>query len=91
MTDAERREKNDEELMKLGVQYYVAARSAALVGATLMPVCGNLYHHALEMFLKAPAPQNERPRPVPIWDAFKAEFPSTALLQFNDNCRHSEI
>jgi hypothetical protein len=29
-----------------------------------------------------PAPQNKRPRPVPIWDAFKAEFPSTALLQF---------
>jgi len=104
MTDAERREKIDAEFMRLGVQYYVAARSAALVGATLMPVCGNLYHHALEMFLKAglsrkyslaelkrfghkliepdndpkgnhqndascsarPAPQNERPWPVPI-------------------------
>jgi hypothetical protein len=41
----------DEEFMKLGVQYYVAARSAAWAG--LLPVCGNLYHHTLEMFLKA--------------------------------------
>ena len=43
--------REDEEFMKLGVQYYVAARSAVM--AKLLPVCGNLYHHSLEMFLKA--------------------------------------
>jgi hypothetical protein len=43
--------REDEEFMKLGVQYYVAARSAVM--AHLLPVCGNLYHHSLEMFLKA--------------------------------------
>src|SRR5689334_128947 len=48
---AHRAKAADEEFMKLGVQYYVAARSAVM--AQLLPVCGNLYHHSLEMFLKA--------------------------------------
>jgi hypothetical protein len=39
--------REDEEFMKLGVQYYVAARSAVM--AQLLPVCGNLYHHSLEI------------------------------------------
>lgn len=33
-----------------GLQYYVAARYSAT--AALIPVSGNLFHHALEMFLK---------------------------------------
>jgi hypothetical protein len=33
-----------------GIQYYVAARYAAF--AHLAPVCGNLFHHAVEMFIK---------------------------------------
>ena len=40
-----------DEFFRLGVHYYVAARSAVM--AQLLPTCGNLYHHALEMFLKA--------------------------------------
>ena len=40
----------EEEFMKLGVQYYAAARSSAWAG---LWVCGNLYHHSIEMFLKA--------------------------------------
>jgi hypothetical protein len=89
MTDAERREKIDEEFMKLGVQYYVAARSTAW--AALLPVCGNLYHHALEMFLKAGLSRKYSleqlkyefgHKLIDVWKAFKADFPSTALLQF---------
>jgi hypothetical protein len=34
----------------IAMQYYLAGRSAAM--AALMPVCGNLFHHAVEMFLK---------------------------------------
>jgi hypothetical protein len=46
--EARTREKASGEFMKLGVQYYAAARAIQL-----LPVTGNLYHHALEMFLKA--------------------------------------
>jgi len=41
----------DEHFLSLGIQYYAAARSAVLAG--LLPVFGNLYHHAIEAFLKA--------------------------------------
>ena len=39
-----------EQFLKLGFQYYVAARYA--FAAHLLPVCGNLFHHAIEMFIK---------------------------------------
>ncbi len=39
-----------EALFSLGIQYYVAARFSAF--AWFSPVCGNLFHHAIEMFLK---------------------------------------
>lgn len=81
----------DEEFMGLGVQYYIAARYAAL--ARLLPVCGNLYHHALEMFLKAGLSRKHsleslrskkfRHKLIDIWNAFKADFPSPELLQFD--------
>src|SRR5207248_6494099 len=69
------------EFLKLGVQYYVAARSAVM--AHLLPVCGNLYHHSLEMLLKAGLSrqlslrdlQNRFGHRLPeIWPAFKAQF-----------------
>ncbi len=34
----------------LGAGYFTVARYSA--SAFLMPICGNLYHHAIEMFLK---------------------------------------
>lgn len=37
-------------LWRLGVQYYVSGRYA--FHGRLMPVAGNLLHHAIEMFLK---------------------------------------
>ena len=35
----------EERFLRLGFQYYVAARSAVLAG--LDPVCGNLLHHGI--------------------------------------------
>jgi len=39
-----------DEYFTLGSQYYVSGRFAT--HAKLMPVCGNLLHHAVEMYLK---------------------------------------
>jgi hypothetical protein len=38
------------EFFDLGVQYFIAARFAA--SAHLLPVTGNLFHHAIEMMIK---------------------------------------
>jgi hypothetical protein len=57
-------------------------------------VCGNLYHHALEMFLKAglsrrhslkslASKKNSGHKLIDIWNAFKADFPSPELLRFD--------
>jgi hypothetical protein len=79
----------NEEFMKLGVQYYVTARQSAWSG---LWVCDNLYHHALEMFLKAGLSRKYSLRElrkqfghelIAIWNAFKADFPSPALLEFD--------
>lgn len=79
----------NEEFMKLGVQYYVTARQSAWSG---LWVCGNLYHHALEMFLKAGLSRKYSLRElrkqfghelIAIWNAFKADFPSPELLEFD--------
>jgi hypothetical protein len=79
----------EEQFMKLGVQYYAAARSAAWSG---LWVSGNLYHHSIEMFLKAGLARRYSleqlhkkfgHRLVTIWNTFKADFPSTTLLEFN--------
>jgi len=84
----------EEQFFDLGMQYYIAARSSAVL-TKLMPVCGNLYHHAVEMFLKAGLSrkysldevykfQHDLPK---LWDAFKADFTSPALLQFDSVIR----
>ena len=50
-TEASRRiEAARSEFFSAGTQYYVAGRYAVIVG--LIPVAGNLLHHAVEMFLK---------------------------------------
>jgi hypothetical protein len=80
----------EDAFLLVGMQYYIAARSAAL--ANLIQVCGNLYHHALEMFLKAVISRKYtigdlksifRHNLPKIWNAFKAEFSSTELIQFD--------
>ena len=79
--------REDEEFLNLGIQYYAAARSAVLAG--LLPVFGNLYHHAIEAFLKARLSQKFTLKQLKdekqgaghklplLWNSFKAEFPGT--------------
>lgn len=43
-------ERFQHEYLKIALQYYVAGRSA--IFSFLIPVAGNLFHHAIEMFLK---------------------------------------
>src|SRR5256885_2139178 len=77
-------EKNDRarmEFFRLGVHYYAAGRFAAL--NHLIPVAGNLLHHAIEMFLKGAlgpvigleALRNTRHDLNRIWTTFKENFP----------------
>lgn len=51
VTDRQRHDWQQDQFVAAGVQYYIAARGAALAG--LMPVSGNLVHHAIEMLAKA--------------------------------------
>lgn len=72
--------------MQTGSQYYTMARFA--MHAQCIPVCGNLFHHALEMLLKGGL---ARKRPLSdlkdnmghnlkvLWREFKLEFPDRTL------------
>jgi len=80
----------DERFLDFGFQYYVAARCG--VRANLSPVTGNLFHHAIEMFLKARISQSISSREMKnkfghrlklLWGAFKAEFSSVDLGRFD--------
>ena len=83
------RERASHEFMTRGVQYYVAARYSAWSG---LWVCGNLYHHSVEMFLKSGLTRKYSltelhkkfyHRLIAIWGEFKALFPSTSLVEFD--------
>ena len=73
---------------QLAIQYYVAGRAAAI--QQLIPVLGNLLHHAVEMSLKAALAGSHSmsqlkglghslPR---LWGAFAAQYPTAALPRF---------
>jgi hypothetical protein len=81
----------DYHFYQIALQYYAAGRFAALTW--LMPVSGNIIHHAVEMMLKgrlthtltlqqmADKPyRHNLPR---IWQAFKALFPAENLTRFD--------
>jgi hypothetical protein len=73
--------------MQNGCQYYATARFA--MHAQCMPVCGNLFHHAVEMMLKAGLARKRKlaelkdmkHRLKVLWRAFKADFPDHALTR----------
>jgi hypothetical protein len=77
------------EFFRLGSQYYIAGRYA--VSAGLVPVAGNLLHHAIEMFLKgglcAHTTEAERRRLghelADNWSAFKTRLSATHLGKFD--------
>src|SRR5437763_14081811 len=75
-------------------QYYVVGRFAAFAG--LIPITGNLLHHAVEMFLKGGlskkglslADLKKLNHNLPnIWTKFKTTFNDPALNQFDDAIR----
>ena len=74
---------------QLAIQYYVAGRSAAI--DQILPVCGNLLHHAVEMSLKAALtdgltmPELKKlGHSLPkIWAAFTTSFPEANVPAFN--------
>ena len=73
----------------LGTQYYVAARAATIAG--LLPVPGNLFHHAVEMFFKGDLSQELSAsalkalghRLTRIWAAFKKKHNDRTLSSFD--------
>ena len=77
--------------LDLGLQYYIAGRSAARGG--LVPVYGNLLHHAVEMFLKAglvniltPVEMSRKPyghNLTTLWDRYKTEQGDVGLARFD--------
>jgi hypothetical protein len=81
-----------DEFFKTASQYYVVGRYAAFAG--LIPVTGNLLHHAVEMFLKAGLSKkglslenlkNKLGHDLPkIWNRFKTTFNDPALGQFDN-------
>jgi HEPN domain-containing protein len=70
-------------------QYYVTARFAYFAG--LIPVCGNLFHHAIEMYLKAALSSSVSVEKLKkdshclkkLWDRFKKEMADLSLTQFD--------
>ncbi len=75
----------------LATQYYVAARIAAKTG--LAPIHGNLFHHAVELYLKAALVgtipvERMKQRPYShdlraLWGAFKTTEGDPALNRFD--------
>jgi len=81
----------DTRFLDLGFQYYTAGRLAFLTQLT--PITGSLFHHAIEMQIKARLSQthtleelSRKPfghRLFSLWDAFKAEFSDEELDEFD--------
>jgi hypothetical protein len=85
-----------------GCEYYSVARFA--VYAQLIDVCGNLFHHAVEMFLKAGLAKcgktDAELRKMghslrKLWRAYKREYPNAGLEPHNETInqldKHEEI
>lgn len=74
----------------LGAGYFVVARYSA--SAFLMPICGNLYHHAIELFLKGYLAnsissfelKSKFGHSLPkLWEAFKSVINDSSLNNFD--------
>ncbi len=96
VSDRDRHDWQARQFVSAGVQYYIAARAAALAG--LMPVSGNLFHHAIEMLLKAGIITHNVEMPfattqkllrklshdlVATWQSFQASHPDAHLVAFD--------
>ena len=84
---------SDEEMqfLNIGIEYYIAARSAAREG--LISMVGILFHHAIEMCLKARLSHQYDLKKLSqkpfghdldaLWHEFKAQFPQANLNRFD--------
>jgi hypothetical protein len=77
-------------LFQYASQYYVAGRYG--VFASLIPVAGNLHHHAIEMFLKGALSKSMSPDDMrkklghkldQCWNVFKQQVGDTSLGRFD--------
>jgi len=74
----------------VALQYHVSARFAAISG--LLPVSGNLFHHALEMYLKGYFCKDLNEAQLrnlghnlrKLWRRFKAEVADSSFNQFDN-------
>ena len=77
----------------LATQYYIAGRGSAIAG--LIPVCGNLLHYAVEMYLKAAlvgyvsiadlkSPKKYSHNIPALWRKFKEQYPEAHHAYFDD-------
>jgi hypothetical protein len=77
-------------LVANGSQYYTVARFA--MHAQCMPVCGNLFHHAVEMLLKGGLARKRALSDLKgmghnlnvLWREFKLDFPGTTLQRHDE-------
>ena len=72
-------------------QYYIAARFGHF--AQLVPICGNLFHHAIEMYLKGALVPSVSVKDLKdkfrhnlkeLWKGFKKEVSDPTLNRFDD-------
>lgn len=78
------------EYLRIAIQYYVSARAASF--AYLLPVVGNLFHHAVEMLLKFLLIGKFTPKQLrerfghdleKIWKEYKLLQPEKTLNRYN--------
>jgi len=78
------------EYFRAATQYYIVGRFAAFPGFT--PVCGNLFHHSIEMYLKGHLCKNFTTKQLKnwnhrlekIWEVFKEQFSGADLDRFDE-------
>lgn len=83
-------EHKEQHFLQTAFQYFVSARFAARAG--FVPVCGNLFHHSVEMFLKAWLSRtfdNSGLKKLEhdlekTWKKFKDDFPDENLDDFDE-------
>jgi len=83
--------REEEMFFSFGAHYYVTARFAVCSGMT--PLCGNLFHHAIEMLLKGDLSRKISLKELStrkyghrlrsLWEQFKVEHPDPDLKRFD--------
>lgn len=80
----------DDQYLTIGFQYYVAARSTSF--GYFIPVAGNLFHHAIEMFLKFLLLKHYSPEQLwtdfghdlkKLWKEYKLRINNSDLNQYD--------